>query len=96
MSVLRRRLLMGGGRWRYVDEFAALSSRWVAQVGSLAVAGGALQAATLGDWLGNQASNPEMSTDAAGYIEVGAVDASRVDSEIDPGASSVPAGALDR
>jgi hypothetical protein len=50
MSARRRRLLMGG-RDRVVDDFAALSSRWVVQNdGTLSVSGGAVRASALDNW----------------------------------------------
>ena len=80
---------------RYRDDFASLSGRWVAQAGSLAVSGGALQAATRGDWGPNVCTNPEITSDLTGYAGSGAAP-SRVDSETDPGVSSVTAGADDK
>lgn len=53
---------------RYRDDFASLSGRWVAQAGSLAVSGGALQAATLGDWLPPLSiTNAEFTSDVSGW-----------------------------
>jgi hypothetical protein len=90
MSVARRRLLMGRGGGSYVDDFTVLSSRWDVQAGSLAVSGGALQAATLGDWLGNLIVNGESWTGGpppTGWNEVGTTTIA-VDSNIDPGVAS--------
>ena len=87
---------MGRGRGGYVDDFTALSTRWDVQAGSLAVSGGALQAATLGDWGINQITNPELAENADRWYSTSFISASRVDSETDPAASSVIAGAEDR
>ena len=64
---------------RYRDDFASLSGRWVAQAGSLAVSGGALQAATLGDWLGNLVTNSEFTANLDGWNSADAI-TTRVDS----------------
>ncbi len=58
------RLTPGTRSQVFVDAFGALSDRWLPQAGTLAVAGGALRAATLGDWLSTLVLNGAMESGA--------------------------------
>lgn len=78
----------------YRDTFDVLSGVWQPVAGTLAVSASGLQGATMADW-SNGWSNVEFSTDTAGWSSEHAGIA-RVDSEIDPGVSSVPTGAADK
>ena len=81
------KILTLGGPQRYVDTFAVTPARLVPLVGTLAVSGGALQAATAGDWLLNRVENPELTTDVTSWT-LADVTVARVDSTLDPGANS--------
>lgn len=63
------------------------SLRWQAVVGTLQVSGGALQAATMGDWGADIITNKEFTSDASGWDGT-RMTLSQVDSTADPGASS--------
>ena len=82
------KILTLGGPLQYVDTFAVTPARLVPVVGTLAVSGGALQAASAGDWLGNIVVNNELTTDTTGWIATSGASIARVDSGGDPGANS--------
>ncbi len=75
------------GEDKLLLNLAALPPRLVPIVGTLAVSGGALRAATANDWLKNVCVNDEMSSSVIGWGGARAT-LSRVDSEVDPGANS--------
>jgi hypothetical protein len=89
---LRRPLLQAamGGRAYYLDEFGTLSTRWTPVVGTLAVSGGELQAATQAQFGSNLVTNGESWT--GGPPPTGwtgdSVTLTAVDSASDPGAAS--------
>ena len=70
------------------DTFDTLSGNWVAQLGTVGVSGGALQGATLAADGIELATNREFSVDTAGWTGIGGATLTRVDSALDPGASS--------
>ena len=85
---MRRLLLLGGGGQSFYTDFATLPPNLAVQNGgTLAVAGGALRAGTLGDWLLNLVSNGEFTSNVDGWTPIRA-DIVHVDSAIDPGTSS--------
>ena len=77
---------------RFYADFSVYPGGLMPVVGTLAVSGGALQAATAGNWLGQLVANPEATIDTAGWTP-SSTTIDRVDSEIDPGLNS---GATDK
>ena len=86
-------LLMAGTPPVFVTDFSAVDGRWTALLGTPEVVGGALRAAAMTLDAYNLVQNPELTTNTDGYFDTACL-LTRVDSAIDPGASSVAAGAL--
>jgi hypothetical protein len=87
-------LLLASGMRYYTDTFDVLSGVWQPVAGTLAVSGGGLRGATMGDFGANRITNGEFTSDVAGWGTYRHSAAQR-DSAVEPGTATTASGAAD-